>query len=400
MPSTLMNDPGRIQSPENEEQPIHPFFAYVYVTDLEEGLVVVNVQTLFDGNPENNFLYRVKFKEEKGGGGADHFNPDGRLTGASYGVCAGHRLYVCVPDGLAVVDLSRPEQPQLVGEMNGYLHHPKAVAIQYRYAFVTDDDGLKVLDISNPIHPRPIPKAFVPLGHAGKLYVARTYAYVADGPDGLAIIDVENPERPRVERMFTADGQLNDVRAVQIGSVNASMYALVADGKNGFRVLQMISPDTVEGSSGFSPRPAPRLIATYPTHGAALAVSRGLDRDRVVDETGDQTVVFGRRGSRPFHLNEMKPFVRHEDGSWYKVEDVAMKDGKLFTSSGTELAPPEPPPAPPAAPIPAEPTPVHGRKPIPPAEPEKTPSGETPLAPDLRLLQPAKPAAPPDPAKQ
>ena len=30
-----------------------------------------------------------------------------------------------------------------------------------------------------------------------------------------------------------------------------------------------------------------------------LAVSRGLDRDRVVDETGGQTVVFGRRGSRP-----------------------------------------------------------------------------------------------------
>jgi hypothetical protein len=37
-------------------------------------------------------------------------------------------------------------------------------------------------------------------------------------------------------------------------------------------------------------------------------VSRGLDRDRVVDETGNQTVVFGRRGARPFTLEEMQKF--------------------------------------------------------------------------------------------
>ena len=42
-----------------------------------------------------------------------------------------------------------------------------------------------------------------------------------------------------------AGGTLNDTRAVQIGSVNASQFALVADGKNGLRVVQLISPDTV-----------------------------------------------------------------------------------------------------------------------------------------------------------
>ena len=144
-----------------------------------------------------------------------------------------------------------------------------------------------------------------------------------NGAEGLAIIDVENPEKPRLEEMFNAGGALNDTRAVQIGSVNASMYALVADGKNGMRVLQMISPDTVPGHMGFSPKPSPKLIATYPTHGEAVAVSRGLDRDRVVDETGNQTVVFGRRGSRPFQLDEMKKFYQHADGTPYAVEDVS-----------------------------------------------------------------------------
>jgi hypothetical protein len=91
------------------------------------------------------------------------------------------------------------------------------------------------------------------------------------------------------------------------------------------RVLQMISPDREPNSYGFTPRPKPLLIATYPTKHHALSVSRGLDRDRVVDETGGQTVVFGRRGSRPFHLDEMNKFLRHKDGELFKVEDTRMK---------------------------------------------------------------------------
>ena len=38
----------------------------------------------------------------------------------------------------------------------------------------------------------------------------------------------------------------------------------------------------------------------------ALSLSRGLDRDRGVDETGDQIAVFGRLGSRPLNLQEMR----------------------------------------------------------------------------------------------
>ena len=344
MPSTLLNDPLRVQSPDNEEQPIHPMHGYVFVADREEGLIVVNVASLFDGDPENNFLNRAKLKDPSGKFIGDHFNPDGKLTGAEHAVCAGHRVYLCTARGLAVVDVDKPEQPRLVGELaDGFLRNPRAIAIQFQYAFVTDDDGLKVVSLADPEHPRALPRAVVPLRHAAKLYAARTYVYVADGADGLAVIDVENPERPRLDQLFTADGKLNDVRAVQIGSVSASMYALVADGHNGLRILQLISPDTVEGAAGFSPRPAPQLIATYPTKEPMLAVSRGLDRDRVVDETGGQTVVFGRRGSRPFHLDEMKPFLRDHDGSPLRVDDVKVANGKIMTKAGTPIAEPRQP---------------------------------------------------------
>jgi hypothetical protein len=157
--------------------------------------------------------------------------------------------------------------------------------------------------------------------------------------------------------MYDADGAMNDTRAVQIGSINASQFALVADGHNGLRVVQLISPDTVAGAQGFSPRPNPKLIATYRTKGEAICVSRGLDRDRVLDETGQQTVVFGRRGSRPFHLDEIDRFYRRSSegkegggrGDLYRVEDVMLSGGVLTTKGGTVLAP-LPTPAPAATP--------------------------------------------------
>jgi hypothetical protein len=359
LPSTLALDPARVRLPENEEQPIDLFYAFVYVSDREEGLVVVNVATLVDGNPDNNFL-----KESE----TVRFNPDGVLTGATFVAAAGHRLYMTTPRGLYVIDVGDPMHPRIAGSLTGnFLRNPRCIAIQFRYAFVTDDDGMKVLDITEPDRPIPLRKAFVPLRAAERLYVARTYAYIANGPEGLAIVDVENPESPHLDQMFNANGALNDTHAVQIGSVNASQFALVADGKNGLRVVQLISPDTVVGAQGFSPRPNPKLIATYPTKGETICVSRGLERDRVVDETGGQTVVFGRRGSRPFHLDEMARFYRHatltegkdferRKGELYRVEDVTLSGGILTTKSGALLTPqPTPSPSPTPLASPGEP---------------------------------------------
>jgi hypothetical protein len=332
LPSTLGIDPLRSRLPENEEQPISLIYAWVFVTDREEGLVMVSVGTLVDGDPSNNFLDQEKIIR---------FNPDGKLTGAMHSFMAGTNLFVVSKNGLFVLGLSNTElkAPVLLAELSkGEFKNPQAIGVQFRYAFVTDEEGFKVVDITQPTEPRLIPGALVPLKQAQRFYLARTYAYVANGPEGLAFINVENPEHPKLERMYDAGGALNDTRAVQIGSVNASMFALVADGQNGLRVLQMISPENVRGHMGFSPAPNPRLIATFPTSHPAVAVSRGLDRDRVVDETGNQTVVFGRRGSRPFQLEEMGKFY-WQSNTVYTVEDVALQDETLRTKSGTELKP-------------------------------------------------------------
>ncbi len=308
-PSTLAVDPARQRLPENEEQPIHPMYAYIYVTDREEGLVITTAATLLDGNPSNNFLRR-----------AAAFNPDNRLRGARNLAVAGTYAYILCDRGLVVVGLSDPLRPAIVAEIPE-ITKGTAVAVQFRYAFVTDAEGMKVVDVTVPEKPRLIPQATLKIPDARNIYVARTYAYVAAGKQGIVIVDVERPESPRIDQTFNAGGAMDDVHDVKIAMTNASVFAYVADGHNGLRVLQMVSANTTPGAFGFSPRPTPELIASYPTHHAAVAIAKGLDRDRAVDETGNQLAVFGRRGGRPLNRQEMQRMYLR-DGQVWTVRDA------------------------------------------------------------------------------
>ena len=181
-----------------------------------------------------------------------------------------------------------------------------------------------MLDLNAPGAPQLVSGASVALAAAHDVYVARNYAYVANGKEGIAIIDVEQPERPRLDQMYNAGGQLNDAHQVKVAMTNASLFGYVADGRNGLRILQLTSPETMPEYAGFSPRPQPVLIATFKTKGEALAISKPLDRDRAVDESGNQISVFGRRGARPFNFDEMMGMLRTNDGKgdWFTVTDT------------------------------------------------------------------------------
>ncbi len=306
----------------NEEQSIHPLYAYLYVVDKYEGLILVNAATLLDGDPLNNYLRRVLDPKRYPNGA---FNPNGALNDANNITIAGKYAYVTTGQGLVVIDLDDPLNPRMVKRIGSdELRNPRAIAIQFRYGFIVDDDGLKVIDLTGPDDPTLVKGAMVSLAHAHDVYVARTYAYVANGPDGVAIVDVERPSAPRLDQVFNADGKLNDVHQVKVAMTNASLFAYVADGKNGLRILQLTSPETMPEYAGFSPRPRPVLIATFKTKGEALAISKPLDRDRAVDESGNQVSVFGRRGARPFNFDEIMRLLRTNDGKgdWFTVSDT------------------------------------------------------------------------------
>ena len=110
------------------------------------------------------------------------------------------------------------------------------------------------------------------------------------------ILDIERPAQPRIDQVFTAGVQINDLNDVKLGITYVSEFAYLADGSNGLRVVQLTSPET-PGNYGFSPRPTPELIALFklPMGGKALAISKGVDRDCAVDEVREPNCRFWTR---------------------------------------------------------------------------------------------------------
>ncbi len=308
-PTTVAVDPTRKMLPGNREQPIHPLFGYLYITDKYEGLILTGAATTIDGNPVNNFLKRELC-----------FNPDGLLFDAKHVTIAGHYAYVSCAAGLVVIDINEPLKPKvtaIVGEK--HLKNPRSVSVQFRYAYVCDEEGVKVLDVTDLA--KPVPKSVIRIPEAHSIYLARTYAYVAAGSRGLVILDITNAEEPKVDQVYSAGGHINDAHDVKLGITYNSLFAYVADGKNGLRVIQLMSPET-PGYEGFAPRPTPRLVATFHPHGGKiLNVARGLDRDRAVDENGHQIGVFGRVGARPLNHEEQRKMYLHLGLPYFVSDD-------------------------------------------------------------------------------
>ncbi|MHA1355778.1 MAG: LVIVD repeat-containing protein [Candidatus Heimdallarchaeota archaeon] len=109
------------------------------------------------------------------------------------------------------------------------------VFVEDDYAYVADGiDGLEILDVTDP-------NALVEVGQysdgsvATGVFVANDYAYVARGSDGIGIIDVSNPSSPIEVGYYTLLSECNRTFVL-----DETVYA--ADSDNGLEILQL-SPD-------------------------------------------------------------------------------------------------------------------------------------------------------------
>jgi hypothetical protein len=371
-PIHVPRNQGELMRVTNQEQPFHPIYSYAVITDSEEGLILTENTTFTDGDPLNNFLSR-----------AVTWNENKILKGARHVTMAGHILYIAAEAGVVVLDLDDPLKPQLVTVIP--LTDARATAVQFRYLFVTTAKGMEVVDVTVPQRPR-LTGAVIPLKDAQRVYLARTYAYVAAKQEGLVIIDVENPEKPFLYERFTAGGTLNDARDVIIGTTNATAYAYVADGVNGLKIVHLTAPDRQPNFYGFTPDPKPVVIASHKTPTPAISLSKGLDRDRGVDETGHQMAVFGRIGSRPFSLAEQrKLYLDDKLVPWFVTDEVKMSD---FRPGPTGV---RPKPATPANLL--DPKTEH-------PSPSAAPRGQGPTVSPLPKLGPRQPGDMPSPLRR
>ena len=203
----------------NQEQPFLPIYNYAVVTDRTEGLILVDINSMTDGEPRNNKLSR-----------ALTWNQDGVLDGANHITLGGYLAYITTRDKLVILSLEDPMAPKLLNTVP--LNGGTASFLQFRYLFVTDADGLKVVDVTHPEQAFVTPNNTIALDDAKNVFLARTYAHVAAG-DGLVIVDAERPTA--LKHYQTVKDGLVDVSDVIVATTNASLFAYVADGVGGLK---------------------------------------------------------------------------------------------------------------------------------------------------------------------
>jgi hypothetical protein len=167
----------------------------------------------------------------------------------------GQRAYVLTGSqagsGIAVVDISKPDQPGLLGQSPlaawGY-----CIRLVGGHLFVATDKGLQVFDLSNPDSPASV-------GHYDSTSPALgarqlgTSLYVTEaGPawNGTEVVDISAPENPHRVGFFETGAQGADVRL-------AGRYAYLAT-PYGVQVLDMADPKL------------PRVAGRYEAHGGAV----------------------------------------------------------------------------------------------------------------------------------
>jgi parallel beta-helix repeat protein len=111
------------------------------------------------------------------------------------------------------------------------------IVVSGNYAYVADGaDGLVILNIANPENPVMVGAYDHPeVGIANDIAVSNGYAYVADGANGLVIINVTNPAAP------TLAGWTNTVGTAEGVAVQGN-YAYLADGANELIIFDVLNP--------------------------------------------------------------------------------------------------------------------------------------------------------------
>ena len=149
-----------------------------------------------------------------GGEGLPHLQADARnveLVGQIGGTCQavavqGRYAYIGLGPRLAVVDISNPARPALVGQSTILPDGVSDVVVSGRRAYAAAvDAGLRVLDISDPAHPHEVGAYDTPQSAWG-VAISGTLAYVAASVAGLRVVDVSDPAHPRELGYYAPQG--------------------------------------------------------------------------------------------------------------------------------------------------------------------------------------------------
>jgi hypothetical protein len=151
--------------------------------------------------------------------------------------------------GLQIIDVSRPETPLHLGTFDEFAG---ALQVVGNRAYVGGARNFFIVDISNPAAPVELGRCQIS-DYARDVYVTNSIACIAEGFDGLQLIDISDPAKPAVIASYSMPGYSTE----KIEVVGTTAY--VADSDKGLEILDLhrIRPDI------------PKIIGHYDTPGYA-----------------------------------------------------------------------------------------------------------------------------------
>lgn len=148
-----------------------------------------------------------------------------------------------------------PSNPHIVGSL--YFNDScMDIAVDGGYAYIADgSNGLKILDVSNPSKPDMISCLFESKGYSQRILLGNNFAFITDFDGGLAVIDITNKLKPIVVGRLSLDlFRVYDMA----GSGNHIYLAL---GSHGIAAIDISDPQH------------PQLSSSTPVREEAMCVS-------------------------------------------------------------------------------------------------------------------------------
>lgn len=159
--------------------------------------------------------------------------------------------------GMQILDVSNPAQPVLMSSLLSG-EDVESITVSGNQAYVSGhfsaSQNLLIYDISDPETPLMLGSIGTPSDHADKAAVIGTTVYVADSSRGLDVIDAADPAHPALVEQVRTPGYTWGVAAA-----NGHLY--LADGPNGLQILEPGSLAASRSAAWASPQPGPGEVA-------------------------------------------------------------------------------------------------------------------------------------------
>ena len=247
----------------------------------------------------------------------------------------GDFAYISTFDGLYIVDITQADAPQLLTNYEMQNHEYYSVYVSGNYAYVIGASWrlswsiLFIIDISDPENPEQLGQIQTQTV-AGNVSVSGDYAYVTDFQSGLMIVDVSNPEEPQEVSLLDTEDWASDL-FVQ----DSLVY--VTDRYKGLRVINVSDPEN------------PFEIGYYDTPGYALGVYVVDGIAFIADDTNlgiydctdDMVVELEKPQPQPydFCISSIYPNPFNSTTTiTYSLPTASIVELKLFNLTGREVA--------------------------------------------------------------